>query len=53
MEFNEVEVLRGQIQLLLQRIAELENSNTQHIAMLQLVKQGKASNDEENKTNDS
>lgn len=37
MELNEVDVLREQIRLLVQRISELETQNTKHMAMLQVI----------------
>jgi len=37
MQFDELEVLRKQNELLLQRITELEMQNTKHMAMLQII----------------
>lgn len=37
MELNEVDVLREQVRLLTQRVAELESQNTKHMAMLQVI----------------
>lgn len=43
MEFNEIEVLRKQIQILIDRVSAVEAENSKHIAMLQILAETKAS----------